>query len=173
MQGNCEDLKTGLNISNYECHHQEADTIFFFIVHALRKTGYDDTIVIDAEDADVIALSSFVANKENGLLGIRRKKLTYICQKLCYPKLPTIIVQLHVLTGCDATSGFFGRGKKVIMRNVMKLLETANFYLKDFGKNLTMDKDVYENIIMLIIRFVYNDKKSLNLAESRSIAWKK
>ena len=55
----------------------------------------------------------------------------------------------------------------------MKLLETANFYLKDFGKNLTMDKDVYENIFMFIVRFVYNDKKSLNLAESRSLAWKK
>ena len=36
-----------------------------------------------------------------------------------------------------------------------------------------MDKDVYENIIMFIIRFVYNDKKSLNLAESHSLAWKK
>ena len=35
-----------------------------------------------------------------------------------------------------------------------------------------MDKDVYENIIMFIIRFVYNDKKSLNLAESRSLVWK-
>ena len=55
----------------------------------------------------------------------------------------------------------------------MKSLETANFYLNDFGKNLTMDKDVYENIIMFIIRFVYNDKKSLNLAESRSLVWKK
>ena len=51
------------------------------------------------------------------------------------PELATIIVQLHVLTGCDATSGFFGRGKKVIMRNVMQSLETANVYLKDFGKN--------------------------------------
>ena len=121
----------------------------FSIVHALRKTGYDDTIIIDAEDTDVIALSSFVANKENGLLSIRRKKSTYNCQKLCFPELPTIIVQLHVHTGCDATSSFFGRGKKVIMTNVMKSLETANFYLNDFGKNLTMDKDVYETSLCL------------------------
>ena len=55
----------------------------------------------------------------------------------------------------------------------MKSLEIGNFYLKDFGKNLTMDKDIYENIIMFIIRFVYNYKKSLNLAESRSLVWKK
>ena len=173
MQRNCEDLKTGLNIQTYQCHHQEVDAVLFFIVHALRKLGYDDTVIIDAEETDVITLSSFVANKENELFGIRRKKSTFNYQKLCSPELATIIVQLHVLTGCHATSGFFGRGKKVIMRNLMKSLETANFYLKDFGKNLTMDKDVYENIFMFIVRFVYNDKKSLNLAESRSLAWKK
>ena len=99
-----------------ETNAYKADTILFFIVHALRKTGYDDTIIIDAEETDVIALSSFVANKENELLGIRRKKSSYNCQKLCSPELTTIIVQLHVLTGCDVTSGFLGRGKKVIMR---------------------------------------------------------
>ena len=101
--------KTGLNISTFECHHQEADTILFFIVHALRKTGYDETIIIDAEDTEVIALSWFVANKGNGLLGIKSKKSTYNCQKLCSPELATIIAQLHILTGCDATSSFFGR----------------------------------------------------------------
>ena len=130
-------------------------------------------IIIDAEDTDVITLRLFVANKENELVGIRRKKSTYNCHKLCSPELVTIIVQLHVLTGCDATSGFFARGKKVIMTNVMKSLETVTFYLKDFGENLTMDKDVYKNIIMFIIRFVYIDKKSLYLAESRFLAWTK
>ena len=62
----------------------------FFIVLALRKTGYDDTVINDAEDTDVIALSSFIVNKENGLLGIRRKKSAYNCQRLCSPELATI-----------------------------------------------------------------------------------
>ena len=82
----------------------------FFIIHALRKTGCDETIIIDAENTEVIALSWFVANKENRLLGIKSKKSTYNCQKLCSPELATIIVQLHVLTGSDTTSSFFGRG---------------------------------------------------------------
>ena len=85
VQRNCEDLKKGLNIPTYECHHQEVDTILLFIVPTVRKTGYDDTITIDAEVTDIIALSSFVANKENRLLGKRRKKSTYNCLKLCSP----------------------------------------------------------------------------------------
>ena len=52
VQRNCEDLKTGTKLPSYECNHQEADTIMFFIIHALRQVGNDSTIVIDAEDTD-------------------------------------------------------------------------------------------------------------------------
>ena len=54
IQRNCEDLKTGINIPSYECYHQETDTILFYIIHAIRQTGYYNTIIIDAEDTDVI-----------------------------------------------------------------------------------------------------------------------
>ena len=54
IQRNCEDLKTGINIPSYEFYHQEADTILFYIIHAIRQTGYYNTIIIDAKDTDVI-----------------------------------------------------------------------------------------------------------------------
>lgn len=38
VQRNCENIKTGLSIPAYECHHYEADTIIFFIIHALRES---------------------------------------------------------------------------------------------------------------------------------------
>ena len=81
VQRNCEDLKTGTKLPSYECNHQEADTIMFFIIHALRQVGNDSTIVIDAEDTDVIALSYFASHQENGVLGIRRKKSIFDCNK--------------------------------------------------------------------------------------------
>ena len=63
-------------------------------------------MIIDAEDTDVIVLSSLVSQIESGVLGIRRKKSSFYCNKLCSPELQPIIVQLHVLTGLDSTSGF-------------------------------------------------------------------
>ena len=59
IQQNCEDLKIGINILSYDCYHQEADTILFCIIHAIRQTGNHNTIIIDAEDTDVIFLKFF------------------------------------------------------------------------------------------------------------------
>ena len=92
IQRNCEDLKTGINILSYECYHQEVDTILFYIIHAIRQTGNHNTIIIDAEDTDVIVLSSLVSHMESGVLGIRRKKSSFYCNKLRSPELASLIV---------------------------------------------------------------------------------
>ena len=135
IQRNCEDLKTGINIPSYECYHQEADTILFCMIHAIRQRGNHNTIIIDAEDTDVIVLSSSVSHIESGVLGIRRKKSSFYCNKLCSPELASIIVQLHVLTGSDPTSSFFGRGKNVVVKNVLKNIEDAKLFLDDLAKS--------------------------------------
>ena len=59
----CEDLKTGLRLSAYECHHQKADTNLFYVAHALRKNGFTKAIVIDAEDTGVVVQTSLVARE--------------------------------------------------------------------------------------------------------------
>ena len=133
IQRNCEDLKTGINIPSYECYHQEADTIVFYIIHAIRQTGNHNTIIIDAEDTDVIVLSSLVSHIESGVLGIRRKKSSFYYNKLFSIELAPIIVQLNVLTGSDSTSGFFERGKNVVVKNVLKIIEDAKLLLDDLG----------------------------------------
>ena len=140
----------------------------FYIIHAIIQTGNHNTIIIDAEDRDAIVLSSLVSHIESGALDIRRKKSSFCCNKLCSPELASIIVQLHVLTGSDSTSVFFGRGKKAVVKNVLKNIEDAKLLLDDLGKSLTMPEAVYKKIILFVLRYVYNDKKSLNIAESRS-----
>ena len=67
----CENLQTGLKMADFTCNHQEADTIIFFMSHILRKHGFLNTIVIDAEDTDVIALSAYAARQYDPKLGIR------------------------------------------------------------------------------------------------------
>ena len=130
-------------------------------------------IIIDAEDTDVIVLSSLVSHTESGVLGIRRKKSSFYCNELCSPELTSIIVQLHVLTGPDSTSGFFGRDKNAVVKNVLKNTEDTKLLVDDLGKSLMMPEAVYKKIILFLLGYVYNDKKSLNIAESRSLVWKR
>ena len=172
IQRNCEDLKTGINIPSYECYHQDVDTILFYIIHVIRQTGNHNTIIIDAEDTNVNVLGSLVSHTESGVLGIRRKKSSFCCNKLCSPELASIIVQLHVLTGSDSTSVFFGRGKKAVVKNVLKNIEDAKLLLDDLGKSLMMPEAVYK-IILFVMRYVYNDKKNLNIAELCSLIWRR
>ena len=79
-----------------------------------------ETVVIDAEDTDVVVISARVSHEIQGLLGIQRKKEVFDCHHLCSEEISKIIVQLHVNTGADALSGFFGRGKMSVAKNVME-----------------------------------------------------
>ena len=143
--------------------------ILFYIIHAIRQTSNHNAIIIfNDEDTDVIVLSFLVSHIESGVLCIRRLKSNFYCNKLCSPEIASIIVQLHVLTGSDSTSGVFGRGKNAVVKNVLKNIEDAKLLLDDLGKSLTMPEAVYKKIILFVLRYVYNDKKSLNIAESRS-----
>ena len=54
VQRYCEDIKTGKRLSMYECYHYEADTILFYMCNVLKENGFNDPIIIDAEDTDVV-----------------------------------------------------------------------------------------------------------------------
>ena len=145
-----EDLKAGINIPwllwSGGWHN------FVYIIHGIRQIGNHNAIVIDAEDTDVIVLSSLVSHIESGVLGIRRKKSSFYCNKLCFLELALIIVQLHVLTGSDSTSAFFGRDKKAIVKNVLKNIEGAKLLLDDLGQSLPMPEAAYKKIILFVLR---------------------
>ena len=70
-------------------------------------------------------------------------------------------------------SGFFGRGKKSVIKNVRKNIDEAKELLENFGKSLTMTEDCFKSVILFVIRFIYNDRKSSSLAESRYLSWKR
>ena len=136
----------------------------FYIIHAIRQTGNHNTIIID-----VFVLRSLVSHIESGALGIRKKKSSFYCNELCSPELASIIVQLHVFTGSNSTSVFFGRGNNYVVKNVLKNIEDAKLLLDDLGKTLTIPEAVYKKILLFVLRYVYSDKKKLKMAESRSL----
>ena len=71
---------------------------------------------------------------------------------MCLPELALIIVQLHILAASDSTSAFFGRGKKAIVKNVLKNIEGAKLLPDDFDQSLTMPEGVYKKIILFVLK---------------------
>lgn len=120
VQKHCYNLNTGERKEEYECHHIEADSIIFFIYYKLRKSGWIEPVIIDAEDTDVIVLAARVAWEIDGLLGIRQKKEVFDCKKFCSEEIAKVLIQLHVQTGADAISAFFGHGKSSVFHTVVK-----------------------------------------------------
>ena len=60
----------------------------------------------------------------------------YDCKRLCSSDVASVIVKLRVLSGADATSGFFGKGEKTVLKNAIKSIAETITVLKDFGQNL-------------------------------------
>jgi len=118
----------------------------FFIYSHIRKSGILDPVVIDAEDKDVVVLSAFVGLQPlffcqplllEGLLAIKQKKGIINCRDLCPKDVADIIVPLHIFSGCDTTSGFYGHGKKTVYDKVTKSQEACSL-LKQVGKQLSV-----------------------------------
>ena len=56
---------------------------------------------------------------------------------------------------------------------MIKNIEQARLLLEDFGESLDINEIVYAKVTLFVLRYVYNDKKSKTLAESRCLAWKR
>ena len=94
-----------------QCYHLEADTAMLFTYAQFRRNGVTKPAVIDSEDTDVVVLCAFASSKYNGILGLKRKKIIVDCGRLCSPEMTKIIIPLHVISGCDSVSSFYGKGE--------------------------------------------------------------
>eukprot|EP00794_Sanderia_malayensis_P000931 gene931-241_t len=136
------------------------------------KQGAVVPVVIDAEDTDFLVLAAHVAHKVNGILGLKRKKEIYDCKQLCTAEVSKIIVPLHIHTGADAVSGFFGHGKKSVVEKTVKSSDAMQL-LKDVRKSVPATPEVMEHLANFTIRHVYGDRKSTTLVEARALKWEK
>ena len=91
----------------------------------LRQSGYSGPVVIDAADTDVYVVASAISQKLLGILCIKRNKETVLCCGLLTEEMSDSIVQPHCFTGCDANSGFYGKGKSSLYDGGKKLCGTA------------------------------------------------
>ena len=140
-------------IKKFQCYHIEADTILLYIFSQLRKNGINDAVVIDAEDTDVIVLAVYVAHQINGDLGIKKMGDKFDCKSLCSKEIAEIIVPLHIHTGADAVSGFYGHGKKSIFQSVVKSEEDCAL-LTCLRKVLPVTEATLERMALFTVKYV-------------------
>ena len=125
VQNYCTNLQTKERCPQFECQIAEADIVIFYIASVLWKQEFCGCVIIDAEDTDVIVQACHFAHKYSRALGIMKKNKFYCCKQLCSAEVANDIIQLHVLTGSDATSGFFGHGKKAAWKGINQKTEAC------------------------------------------------
>ena len=69
------------------------------------------------------------------------------------------------MTGCDANSGFYGRGKKLVYGQVAKN-PVARRQLSWCGEILYLEEEVVEQLFEFTIHVTYDDNKSSTIAEA-------
>ena len=94
-----------------------------------------------------------------------------MCRDFCTEEMSHIIIQLHVLMGCDSNSGFFGHGKRKLFEICSKSLEAGDF-LQNCGNALPITEDIMADLKAFIVKYVYGDKKSKTISESQALKWK-
>ena len=85
--------------------------------------------------------------------------------------MATCIVQLHCFTGCDANSGFYGKGKPSVYDKVAKST-LAQHQLARCGERVDLEEEVLEELFKFTRQVIYGDKKSGTMAEARAAKWK-
>ena len=165
------DLKTGKEITEFQCNQSEADTIMFSIYATIRSHGLDDTVVLDTNDTDCYVQAAALSHVLPGVLAIRRKNQFVTARELCPPSMAKVIIQLHALTGNDSNNGFFGHGKRSIYDKVAKNPKLQKL-LYDVGKQIPMNDNVLQQMKRFVIRAVYGDMKSCTAREARAGKWK-
>jgi len=92
-------------------------------------------------------------------------------QCLCSEAMTASMIPLHVLTGCDNNSGFYGTSKKLIAERSEKSKE-AHDLLAACSMQLPVTQDIISDLQQFVMRYVYGDTKSKTLADARAAKWR-
>ena len=107
-------------MDNYCIDQSEADTILFTIYGVLRELGYTGTVMTDASDTNIYVTAVFISHEFPGSLCIKWRQEIVNCRSLVSDQVRNCVIQLHCMTGCDANSGFFRKGKLSFFEQVAK-----------------------------------------------------
>ena len=109
----CTNLSSQQNMDQYSFDQSEADTIIFSFYAVLHESGYAGPVVIDATDT----VQMFTLQQHTYLISFLvccALRETILGRSLVSEDMERCIVQFHYITGCDANSSFYGKGKSLV-----------------------------------------------------------
>ena len=91
------------------------------------------------------------------MLCIKRKQETILCHSLVSEDMARCIVVLYYITGHDANSSFYGKGKSLVYDKVTRSVAAQHTLLK-CGNSLDFDEDIDE-LLKFTRNVIYGGKK--------------
>ncbi|KAL8565961.1 hypothetical protein ACOMHN_054946 [Nucella lapillus] len=165
-------LSTGVANGDYVFRHPEADTMLLSAYAKLRTGNYRGTVVLDSEDTDVHVQAAYLSQQLPGDLLIKRKDAFINCRDMLSNEVSQIIIPLHVITGSDHTSGFYGHGKKTVMETAMTNPE-ARELLERVGESLDLENSVKADMKSFVLSSIYGESADATCGQARASKWHK
>jgi len=160
---NCQNL--------YAFKQKQTLPLQFTMYSVLRSKGCQAAGVVDTEDTDNYVQAAYVAHRTPGILSIKRKHQLIDAKRLCSEEISQSIISVHVISGCDHNSGFFGASKLMIVGRLAKSKEAQKLLLS-CGAQLPCPPNVISDLEKFVIRFVYGDSNSVTLGIARANKWR-
>lgn len=165
-------LSTGVANGDYVFKHPEADTMLLSAYAKVRTTNYTGPLVLDCGDTDVFVQAAYVSNQIRGDLLIKHKNAFINCRDMLSEEVADIIIPLHVITGSDHTSGFYGHGKKKVLEKVMVVAE-ARELLGRVGESLELKDEVRADMKTFVLSIIYGERAGVTCGQARASKWHK
>ena len=145
----------------------------------INVTWPDKPVVLDFEDIDVWMMSSYNCHLSQQQMYMYKKKpgettLYYSCQALFPDKdLSSAALGVYAFTGADTVEAFFGCGKVGVWNRINKLKDSnMRAAMQDLGMNTLAAEKLLHQLEKFVVRIVYNDPVSQNLASARARKWR-
>ena len=133
----------------------------------LMADNNKEVVILDSEDTDVYVQAAYVSHQLQGNLLIKHKKEYISCSAMLSEDIANIIIPLHVITGSDHTSAFFGHGKKKVLQKVISDPE-ARELLQQVDEILALRDEVKAAIRTFVLHTMFSEKAGVTCGQARA-----
>ncbi|KAG1649773.1 Transcriptional activator protein Pur-beta [Nymphon striatum] len=124
------------------------------------------------EDGDVYVQAAYVSHQPQGVLLMKRKNEFINCRAMILEDVTNVIIPLHVITGSDHTSEFYGHGKKYLLQKMVNDPEARELLLR-VGESLELQDEVTTDMKAFVLSKVYAESADVTCGQARASKWHK
>ena len=138
----------------------------------IKRDSPNLPVVIDSDDTDVYVQAAYVSKHVPGNLLIKIKNGLVNCKDMVGEEMSDIIIAAHCITGCDHTSGQYGRGKSQMMKT-LKSDPEARELLSSTGMQPSLSEGSHYDMEQFVLTKMYGCLPGSTCAEASVQKWRK